>query len=107
LEDLLEQQRRCVERGDLDEYGELDVLFHTTIWHGSGNRRLVAVADNLLGQVRSGNNISARTSGRLVVALTEPAAIVEALRHGDAQAAEEATRDHVRPASEALGEPIG
>lgn len=107
LEDLVEQQRRCVADGDLDAYGELDVLFHKTIWHGSGNRRLVSVADNLLGQVRIGNNISARAPGRLLVALTEHTAIVEALRHGDAQAAERATRDHVRRASVALGELLG
>lgn len=104
LEHLLEQQRRCVREGDLDTYGELDVVFHKTIWHGSGNRRLVSVADNLLGQVRIGNNVSARAPGRLVAALHEHSRIVDALRQGDAQSAERATRDHVRKASVAFGE---
>lgn len=104
LDDLVAQQRRCVQNGDLDAYGELDVVFHRTIWHGSGNRRLVSVADNLLGQVRIGNNISARAPGRLPRALDEHSRIVEALRRGDAQAAEDTTRDHVRQAGMAFSE---
>lgn len=103
LEELLEQQRRCVADGDIDAYGELDILFHKTIWHGSGNRRLVSVADNLLGQVRIGNNISARAPGRPEAALREHAAVVDALTQGDPRAAERSTRRHVRNASLALG----
>lgn len=103
LEDLLLQQQRCVAEGDIDAYGELDVIFHESIWHGSGNRRLVSVADNLLGQVRIGNNISARAPGRPEAALREHAAIIDALRNADAPAAERATRHHVRRASLALG----
>lgn len=103
LEDLLVQQRRCVAIGDIDAYGELDVIFHRAIWRGSGNRRLVSVSDNLLGQVRIGNNVSARAPGRPGAALQEHAAIVEALRNGEAKAAERATRHHVRRASRALG----
>lgn len=104
LSELLEQQRECVRHGDLDTYGDLDVAFHRMIWHGSGNRRLVSVADNLMGQVRIGNNISARAPGRLAVALEEHSAIVEALRRGDSELAEHATREHVRKASEAFGQ---
>lgn len=104
LDELMEQQRRCVREGDLDAYGELDAAFHQMIWHGSGNRRLVSVADNLLGQVRIGNNISARAPGRLPIALEEHAAIIEALRTGDPDLAEAATREHVRRASHAFGQ---
>lgn len=103
LEGLLLQQQRCVADGDIDAYGELDVIFHESIWHGSGNRRLVSVSDNLLGQVRIGNNVSARAPGRPEEALREHAAIIEALRNADGRAAERATRHHVRKASLALG----
>lgn len=103
LEELLDKQRRCVAASDLDAYGELDVAFHKAIWQGSGNRRLALVSDTLLGQVRIGNNISARAPGRLEAALEEHAAIIEALRQGDAESAERTTRDHVRRASIALG----
>lgn len=103
LVDLLREQQRCVADGDIDAYAELDVAFHQSIWHGSGNRRLVSVSDNLLGQVRTGNNISARAPGRLEASLVEHAAIVDALREGDARAAERATRRHVRRAGRAVG----
>ena len=99
LDDLLSKQRRCVADGDIDAYRELDMRFHKSIWAGSGNRRLVAVSENLLGQVRIGNNISARTPGRPEIALEEHAVIIDALRRGDARAAEQATRLHVRNAS--------
>lgn len=104
LETLLAQQRRCVAEGDIDAYGDLDVAFHKMIWRSSGNRRLVSVSDTLLGQVRIGNNISARAPGRVEKALDEHSAIIEAIRRGDAETAEWATRDHVRKASIALGE---
>jgi len=102
LEELLDRQRRAVDRGDMEVYGELDAQFHKTIWRGSGNQRLVSVAENLLVQVRIGNTISARAPGRLPDALQEHAAIVEALRAGDARGAERETRNHVRRASKAL-----
>lgn len=103
LEELLELQRFRVSEGDIDAYGELDVAFHKTIWRSSGNSRLVSVSDTLLGQVRIGNNVSARAPGRVRMALEEHLAIIEAIKEGNAELAERATRDHVRKASIALG----
>jgi DNA-binding GntR family transcriptional regulator len=102
LENLLEQQRQCVDAGDIDAYRELDVRFHQAIWQGSGNRRLAAISDVLLGQVRMGNRVSVKAPGRLQPALDEHSAIVEALRMADPEAAEGATRRHVRQAMAAL-----
>lgn len=99
---LLEEQRVAVADGDLVGYGELDVRFHQLMWLGSGNRRLAGVADNLFGQMRIGNNISARVPGRPEASLREHAAIVEAVRSGDDRAAERAVRSHIRTAGKAL-----
>jgi len=104
LQDLLREQARCVAAGDINTYRDLDVTFHETIWRASGNRRILSISDNLLAQVRIGNNISANAPGRLPAALEEHATILEALRVGDPQAAERATRHHVRQASDALGD---
>lgn len=104
LEVLLQQQRICIAKGDLDAYGDLDVAFHRTIWRASGNRRLVSLSDTLLGQVRIGNNISARAPGRPEAALKEHATIIKALQDGDAKAADRATREHVLRASHAFAE---
>lgn len=104
LEDLLGQQRQAVAAGDISAYRDLDVTFHKTIWQSSGNHRLRSLAENLLGQVRIGNNVSSRVPGRVQVALKEHSAIIEALRDGSAKRAESATRTHVREASHALAD---
>jgi DNA-binding GntR family transcriptional regulator len=104
LEDLLERQRASVDVADLDTYAELDVAFHRAIWQGSNNRQLASLSENLLGQVRIGNNISVRAPGRPQIALQEHATIVDAIRRGDAPGAERATRTHVRKASRVLAQ---
>lgn len=101
---LLEEQRLCVDRGDLSGYSDLDVLFHMAIWERAGNRRLIQVAGNLLGQVRFGSGNSARLAGRLPLALTEHASILAALSAHDPVLAERHTRSHVRQAGEALNQ---
>lgn len=104
LEDLLEQQRHAVAAGDISAYRDLDLAFHKTIWQGSGNHRLLSLAENLLGQVRIGNNVSSRVPGRVDIALEEHSLIVDALREGSATDAERVTRAHVREASKALAD---
>lgn len=102
LSRLLDRQRRCVRAGDIDGYAELDMRFHQTIWDASGNRRLAAICENLVGQLRIGNNISTRAPGRPEASLDEHRAIIDAIDAGDARGAERATRRHVRLASAAL-----
>ncbi|MGY2747582.1 GntR family transcriptional regulator [Arthrobacter sp. UYCu723] len=104
MDQLLEEQRAAVAAGDLSGYVELDVRFHQLMWLGSGNKRLVGVADNLFGQMRIGNNISARVPGRPEASLSEHEAIVDALRAGDPRAAEKAVRFHIRTAGKALSQ---
>lgn len=102
LAELLEKQRQFVAAGDLRTYNELDVEFHHLIWESSGNVRLLAMAENLIAQVRLGNQLSARAPGRLPDALDEHEAIVAAIRHGDVRAAEDQVRQHVRRSGDAL-----
>ncbi|MCW4458035.1 GntR family transcriptional regulator [Microbacterium sp. MPKO10] len=104
LESLLQQQRKAVAAGDIATYRDLDVTFHRTIWENSGNHRLLSLADNLLGQVRIGNNVSSRVPGRVQIAIEEHASIIAALARGSAEDAESATRRHVREAAHALAD---
>ncbi|MDX3853623.1 GntR family transcriptional regulator [Streptomyces sp. AK02-01A] len=99
---LLEKQRKAIEANNLHSYGELDLAFHRLIWEGSGSRRLIPIAENLIAQVRLGNRLSARAPGRLPVAIEEHEAILEAIRNGDPRAAERHIRLHVREAGHAL-----
>ncbi|MFF3752417.1 GntR family transcriptional regulator [Streptomyces sp. NPDC002018] len=102
LDRLLEKQRKAIEANNLHSYGELDLAFHRLIWEGSGSRRLIPIAENLIAQVRLGNRLSARAPGRLPVAIEEHEAILEAIRKGDPRAAERHIRLHVREAGHAL-----
>lgn len=102
LDQLLTEQRQVVAAGDLRAYGELDVRFHHLIWEGSGNLRLLAIAENLISQMRLGNRMSARAPGRLPDALYEHEAILVAIRRGDSRSAERLLRRHVRQSGAAL-----
>ncbi|MEV5477048.1 GntR family transcriptional regulator [Streptomyces sp. NPDC002387] len=102
LRQLLTEQREAIEANNLNRYGELDLEFHRLIWEGSGSRRLIPIAENLIAQVRLGNRLSARAPGRLSVAVDEHEAILEAIGKGDPRAAERHIRRHVREAGQAL-----
>ncbi|MFE0543128.1 MULTISPECIES: GntR family transcriptional regulator [unclassified Streptomyces] len=102
LRQLLAEQREAIEANNLNRYGELDLEFHRLIWEGSGSRRLIPIAENLIAQVRLGNRLSARAPGRLSVAVDEHEAILEAIGKGDPRAAERHIRRHVREAGQAL-----
>ncbi|MFE1854274.1 GntR family transcriptional regulator [Streptomyces sp. NPDC059489] len=102
LRQLLAEQREAIEANNLNRYGELDLEFHRLIWEGSGSRRLIPIAENLIAQVRLGNRLSARAPGRLLVAVDEHEAILEAIGKGDPRAAERHIRRHVREAGQAL-----
>lgn len=94
-----EMQRELLERKDLDGYREKDIEFHRGLWVLCGNQRLRRTAEGLMDQMRLGNSVSARLPGRVETSLGEHFAIVEAIAKGDADAAERATRQHVRGAA--------
>ncbi|MFC4030098.1 GntR family transcriptional regulator [Streptomyces polygonati] len=107
LSRLLAKQRKAIAANNLQSYGELDLAFHRLIWEGSGSRRIIPIAENLIAQVRLGNRLSAQAPGRLPVALDEHEAILEAIREGDPRAAERHIRHHVREAGQALRRSLG
>lgn len=94
-----EEQRERLLQGDLDGYREKDIDFHRGLWVLCGNQRLRRTAEGLMDQMRLGNSVSARLPGRVETSLAEHFAIVEAIAKGDADAAERATRQHVRGAA--------
>lgn len=102
LRRLLAEQRSAVDEHSMGQYGDLDVEFHREIWRESGRHRLASVADNLFGQMRVGNSISAQVPGRPEASLREHAEIIDAIDTGDAARAERAVRSHIRSAGKAL-----
>jgi DNA-binding GntR family transcriptional regulator len=102
LRALLDAQRAAVSSGDVESYAELDREFHTLIWHGSANKRLMAIADLLGAQLRLGHNLTTAVPGRPQAGVEEHAEIVDALFSGDTAAADHATRRHVTQVIRAL-----
>jgi DNA-binding GntR family transcriptional regulator len=102
LPELLTGQREALSDGDVDGYAELDRQFHALIWHGSRNRRLLAIADLLGAQLRLGQNLTITVAGRPEASLDEHREIIEAIAAGDTAAAEQATRRHVAQVIRAL-----
>ncbi|WP_018467127.1 GntR family transcriptional regulator [Calidithermus timidus] len=102
LEKILAQQRKAAQASDLEAYGDLDLEFHKTLWEASRNKRLLAVAETIDGQIRLLINSSAVIPGRLPLSLAEHEAVLEAVSRHDAEGAEAAMRAHVQRAREAL-----
>ncbi|WP_431944858.1 GntR family transcriptional regulator [Actinacidiphila sp. bgisy167] len=93
-------------QGDRAVYAESDRAFHRALLELSGNRQLVAVADELHrraqwpvtedhGCARPGAAPARGTSARLVTDATQHAALLEALAGGDLAAVESLVRGHV------------
>jgi DNA-binding GntR family transcriptional regulator len=102
LERLFSKQRQAADQGDIGAYGDLDLAFHRTFWEASGNKRLLAAAETIDGQIRMLISSSAAIPGRLPQSRAEHEAILQAVRNKDPEDAEAAMRTHVRNAGQAL-----
>lgn len=102
LEAVFSAQQQAAESGRLGIYGDLDLDFHRTLWEASHNRRLLAAAESIDGQIRLLINSSAAIPGRLAGSRAEHQAIVRAVEAKQPQEAEAAMRLHVRNAGQAL-----
>ncbi|CAL9470448.1 HTH-type transcriptional repressor RspR [Streptomyces sp. enrichment culture] len=96
LGELLEQQRRQAETGDLAAVAATDRCFHATVVRAAGNQILERLYDQLRDrQLRMGVAVMHSHPDRIAKNITEHTEILRALRTGDAEAAAEAVRGHV------------
>jgi len=89
------EQRAFLEADDVDGYRRSDLEFHRNLWILCGNNRLRRTAEELMGQMKLGNSLSARLPGRVALSLREHLAIVDAIEKGDIGTAESAAREHI------------
>lgn len=91
----LDQQREAVARDDIDAFVPLDDRFHQTLAVAAGQQAVWTVLEGLKSQMNRLRYITARAfdAQRLI---EQHAAIVDALRAGDADAAERNMRLHLR-----------
>lgn len=96
LEELLDEQRRHAEAGDLAALSASDRCFHAEIVRHVGNRILERLYDQLRDrQLRMGVAVMHADPDRIAQNIAEHAGILEALRTGDAEAAAAAVHQHV------------
>lgn len=104
LEKAVRNQRRAVEAQALDAVTEADLFFHTTLYRLSGNHRLEDSLLRMQNLVRLGMRTTMRIPGASWKALDEHEQILEAVKSGDADAAESCSRSHIDRLMAALPE---
>lgn len=96
LEELLEEQRRQVQAGDLAAVSVADRCFHAEIVRHAGNDILSRLYDQLRDrQLRMGVAVMEAHPGRIAANIAEHGELLEAIRAGDADAAAQVVRRHV------------
>ncbi|NUW05083.1 GntR family transcriptional regulator [Streptomyces sp. CAI 127] len=96
LEQLLEEQRRLAEDGDLAAVAVTDRCFHAEIVKHAGNEILSRLYDQLRDrQLRMGVAVMEAHPGRIEANITEHGELLEAIRAGDADGAALVVRRHV------------
>lgn len=92
----LRVQEALVEDGDVAGFYEKDAEMHALLMGFTGFRRLGKMADTVWLQVARARRLILPEPGRVADTLAEHRRIIEALAAGDAEAARDATRHHLR-----------
>lgn len=96
LEELVEEQRRLADEGDLAAVAVADRCFHAEIVRNAGNEILSKLYDQLRDrQLRMGVAVMEAHPERVRTSITEHSELLEAIRAGDADAAARCVRAHV------------
>ncbi|HCA86071.1 MAG TPA: GntR family transcriptional regulator [Streptomyces sp.] len=96
LEELLDEQRRHAAAGDLPAFSVSDRCFHAEIVRNADNRILARLYDQLRDrQLRMGVAVMNSHPDRIAKNIAEHAAILQALRDGDADAAAGVVHRHI------------
>jgi DNA-binding GntR family transcriptional regulator len=99
LQDLAGRWRTAVEQqASDDELVRLNHAFHETIWRMAGNRYLVDQLRVLRGRIELSGRTTLSSPDRAAEAMSEHAALLEAIAKQDPDAAEELARTHFRRA---------
>jgi DNA-binding GntR family transcriptional regulator len=104
LGDLADQMKEAVASGDLLRYSDLNAALHASIRELSGQSTARTILERLRWQTVRQQFRLAFHPGRPTVSLPEHLEIIDALRRGDAAAAEEAVRVHLSSVIDTLPE---
>lgn len=102
LEKSLESQRRAWRRKDSDAYIRFDRSFHLMFCEMIGNRRFVAILENIRDLIHLMAVRALNREGRFEEVLREHEKVISSLRKGDAQSAKRAMDYHLEWSKEAV-----
>ena len=96
LQDLVEEQARRAELGNVDAFFQANSAFHEVIVAASGNRTLQEMHRQLVGHMGRYRMRSLALRGTLKRSVGEHRAILRAIRAGDAEQAAHLLGEHIR-----------
>ena len=95
MDEILVQMRQAYQGPDPRLIVDLDTRFHELMLSASGNPVLVELHSHLSTRLRHARSLSGDITGRQTRVLEQHAAIIAALRSGNGDDAETATRTHI------------
>lgn len=98
LTEAVELAEFYINKNDTEHIKELDTVFHSIIYKASGARFLSRTLSELHRKIKSYRKRSLAVPGRLEKSASEHREILEAIKRGDAVAADRLTSLHVRRA---------
>jgi DNA-binding GntR family transcriptional regulator len=96
LQDLIDAMAGHAERGEVAEFFEANVAFHTALLEASGNTKLEELYAQLLSQMGRYRMRSLSLRGNLQRSVAEHAAILRAAKRGDAERASHLMSEHIQ-----------
>lgn len=95
LEELCEDMERALQQGDLHALARLNAEFHAVIWRAARNRYLARELQRIWLLITRQPVTTLSYPGRAREALAEHRALLDAIRCGDADRAEQLARQHM------------
>lgn len=100
LENILNEMTEHKMKNEIIEYSVCNRQFHSIIFEACTNRTAVDLTNHLKNQMKKYNGKTILVPGRAEQSLKEHIAIFEALKIGDAEAAGEAMKTHMKNVAE-------
>lgn len=104
LEKIADLQEFYLIKNDIEQIWKLDSDFHKIIYDSSRSRPLRYMLSNFHNYIKHARDISFNAEGRATKSVAEHRAILEAIRSGNADLAEELTAKHIENAKANLYE---
>lgn len=102
MQETIRETERCIEQEDYNRMGYVDHQFHRLLAKASGNFLLSQIIDAISEFMLSPRRSIQRLPGRAQISLEEHRAILNAIKEGHPEAAEQAVIVHISSVREAI-----